>query len=61
MSLRATELAEVVEELSASLPGARVQKVFAPEPALCFLELRLRGMTALLCLCGARPVAHFYC
>jgi len=54
VSLRATELAQVVEELSASLPGARVQKVFAPEPALCFLELRLRGMTALLCLCVAR-------
>jgi len=54
VSLRATELAEVVEELSASLPGARVQRVFAPEPALCFLELRLRGATALLCLCVAR-------
>ncbi len=54
MSLRATELAEVVEELSARLPGAQVQRVFAPEPALCFLELRLRGITALLCLCAAR-------
>src|SRR5215831_6338356 len=44
----------VVEELSAKLPGARVQKAFVPEPALCFLELRLRGLTAPLCLCVGR-------
>ncbi len=58
MSLRARELAEVVEELSAKLPGARVQKAFAPEPGLCYLEVRLPGRTAMLCLCAVRERAR---
>lgn len=58
MSLRARELAEVVEELSASLSGAAVQKAFAPAPALCYLELRRPGRTVLLCVCAARGRAR---
>ncbi|HYR56458.1 MAG TPA: NFACT RNA binding domain-containing protein [Myxococcaceae bacterium] len=58
MSLRARELAEVVDELSASLPGSLVQKAFLPEPALCYLELRHRSRSVLLCLCVARDRAR---
>lgn len=48
MSLRSSELRQVVDELAAMLPGARVQKAFAPMPALCYLELRQPGRTVRL-------------
>jgi len=58
MSLRPRELAEVVDELSASLPGSMAQKAFLPEPALCYLELRHRSRSVLLCICVARERAR---
>jgi predicted ribosome quality control (RQC) complex YloA/Tae2 family protein len=58
MSLRPRELAEVVDELSASLPGSMVQKAFLPEPALCYLELRHRSRSVLLCICVGRERAR---
>src|SRR5262245_49955471 len=58
MSLRTRELSEVVDELSSSLPGALVQKVFAPAAGLCYLELRQRGRTVMLCLCAQRDRAR---
>jgi len=58
MSLRAQELAEVVDELSASLPRSLVQKAFVPELALCYLELRHRSRSVLLCLCVGRERAR---
>jgi predicted ribosome quality control (RQC) complex YloA/Tae2 family protein len=58
MSLRPRELAQVVDELSALLVGAHVQKVFAPAPGLCYLELRQRGRTSLLCICTQRDRAR---
>ncbi len=58
MSLRAAELTEVVDELSTSLVGAVLQRAFAPEPGLTYLELRYRGRTVLLCLSVARERAR---
>ncbi len=54
MSLSASELALVVNELNGSLGGAFVQKAHAPLPRLCYLELRQRGRTVTLCL-SAEP------
>ncbi len=54
MSLRPSELREVVEELSAQLASAIVQKAFSPWPRLVFLELRQVGRSTLLAL-SAEP------
>ena len=56
MSLRPSELAQIVEELDRALKFAVVQKVFAPSPQLWYLELRQPGRSTLLCL-SAEPGA----
>jgi len=50
MSLRPIELAQVCAELSERLRGAVAQRAYVPSPGLCFLELRVPGQSALLCL-----------
>ncbi|WPB78920.1 NFACT family protein [Archangium violaceum] len=52
MSLRSSELEQVVEEVSAQLAGAVVQKAWCPLPRLAYLELRVPGRSVLLCLCA---------
>ncbi len=50
MSLRPSELAQVVAELDEKLRGATVQRVHVPEAGLAYLELRLPGRSVLLCV-----------
>ncbi|OJT26892.1 hypothetical protein BO221_02450 [Archangium sp. Cb G35] len=52
MSLRSSELEQVVAEVSAQLAGAVVQKAWCPLPRLAYLELRVPGRSVLLCLCA---------
>ncbi|MCY1081642.1 NFACT RNA binding domain-containing protein [Archangium lansingense] len=52
MSLRSSELEQVVAEVSAQLSGAVVQKAWCPLPRLAYLELRVPGRSILLCLCA---------
>ena len=52
MSLRSSELEQVVEDVSARLVGAVVQKAWCPLPRLAYLELRVPGRSVLLCLCA---------
>jgi len=56
MSLRSSELTQIVEELDRALRSAVVQKVFAPSPQLWYIELRQPGHSTLLCL-SAEPGA----
>ncbi|MFY0528720.1 NFACT RNA binding domain-containing protein [Archangium gephyra] len=52
MSLRSSELEQVVAEVSAQLAGAVVQKAWCPLQRLAYLELRVPGRSVLLCLCA---------
>lgn len=52
MSLRPSEIAQVVAELDAGLRGAILQKASMPSNTLAFLELRQPGRSTLLCLCA---------
>jgi predicted ribosome quality control (RQC) complex YloA/Tae2 family protein len=52
MSLRPTELEQVVAEVGSRLAGAVVQKAWCPLPRLSYLELRVPGRSFLLCLCA---------
>jgi predicted ribosome quality control (RQC) complex YloA/Tae2 family protein len=56
MSLHASELAQVVDELNVALRSAVVQRAFAPLPQLWYLQLRQPGRSVLLCL-SAEPGA----
>ena len=58
MALRSSELEQVVEELSARLVGAVVQKAWCPLPRLAYLELRIPGRSVLLCLCAEGELAR---
>jgi len=58
MSLRPSELKQVVDELDAGLRSTRVQKAFAPLAALCYLELRQPGRSALLVACAQPQLAR---
>lgn len=58
MSLRSSELKQVVDELDTALRSARVQKVFAPLAALCYLELRQPGRSVLLVACAQPQLAR---
>ena len=48
MSLSIVELARVIGELAAALPGARVQKLYVPAAGTALLELRHPGRSMLL-------------
>ncbi|MFT3839488.1 MAG: NFACT RNA binding domain-containing protein [Myxococcaceae bacterium] len=52
MTLRKTELEQVVAELWPALEGAVVQHVFAHRPGRAYLELRLPGKSVMLHLCA---------
>jgi len=52
MSLRPSELEQVVPEVAARLGGAVVQKAWCPLPRLAYLEVRVPGRSLLLCLCA---------
>jgi len=52
VSLRSSELEQVVAEVSAQLAGAVVQKAWCPLQRLAYLELRVPGRSVLLCLCA---------
>ncbi|QSQ13066.1 NFACT RNA binding domain-containing protein [Myxococcus landrumensis] len=52
MSLRPSELEQVVAEVGSKLTGAVAQKAWCPLPRLCYLELRVPGRSILLCLCA---------
>ncbi|WP_224248845.1 NFACT RNA binding domain-containing protein [Hyalangium gracile] len=52
MSLRPTELEQVVAEVGSRLAGAVVQKAWCPLPRLAYLELRVPGRSFFLCLCA---------
>jgi predicted ribosome quality control (RQC) complex YloA/Tae2 family protein len=52
VSLRSSELEQVVAEVSAQLAGAVVQKAWCPLARLAYLELRVPGRSVLLCLCA---------
>jgi|SRR5215217_3009392 len=52
MSLRPSELEQVVAEVGAKLTGAVAQKAWCPLPRLAYLELRVPGRSFLLCLCA---------
>lgn len=54
MSLRPSEIAQVVEELDAGLRGAVLQKASMPSSQLAYLELRQPGRSTLLCLCAQK-------
>lgn len=58
MSLRPTELEQVVAEVGARLAGAVLQKAWCPLPRLAYLELRLPGRSFLLCLCAEGDLAR---
>ncbi|HYO55435.1 NFACT family protein [Archangium sp.] len=58
MSLRPSELEQVVAEVSARLGGAVVQKAWCPLPRLAYLELRVPGRSVLLCLCAEGELAR---
>ena len=58
MSLRASELSEVVAELAERLVGGVMQKAFCPLPRLAYLELRVPGRSHLLCLCAEADLAR---
>lgn len=58
MSLRPSELAQVVQELSLYLTGAVVQKVHSPSSKRCYLELRQVGSSTLLALCTEAEVGR---
>jgi predicted ribosome quality control (RQC) complex YloA/Tae2 family protein len=54
MSLRPSEIAQVVAELDEGLRGAVLQKASMPSSQLAYLELRQPGRSTLLCLCAQR-------
>lgn len=54
MTLKATEIAAVVQEIAGALAGGWVQKVFQPLPDLLLLEIRVPGQTHRL-LCSVNP------
>jgi predicted ribosome quality control (RQC) complex YloA/Tae2 family protein len=58
MSLRPSELEQVVTEVAARLAGAVVQKAWCPLPRLAYLELRVPGRSFLLCLCAEGELAR---
>lgn len=58
MSLRPSELEQVVTEVAARLTGAVVQKAWCPLPRLAYLELRVPGRSVLLCLCAEGELAR---
>ncbi|MFO0730803.1 MAG: NFACT family protein [Nitrospiraceae bacterium] len=54
MTLNATEIAAVVQELAEALAGGWIQKVFQPLPDLLVLEVRVPGRTHRV-LCSVNP------
>ncbi|MDY7232620.1 NFACT RNA binding domain-containing protein [Hyalangium rubrum] len=52
MSLRPTELEQVVVEVGERLKGAVVQKAWCPLPRLAYVEMRIPGRSFFLCLCA---------
>ncbi len=58
MSLRPTELKQVVEEVGSRLAGAVAQKAWCPLPRLAYVELRVPGRSFLLCLCAEGDLAR---
>lgn len=54
MSLKPSEIAQVVEELDEGLRGAVLQKASMPSARLAYLELRQPGRSTLLCLCAEK-------
>ena len=58
MSLRPSELEQVVAEVGSRLAGAVVQKAWCPLPRLAYLEMRVPGRSFLLCLCAEGELAR---
>ncbi|HVG62150.1 MAG TPA: NFACT RNA binding domain-containing protein [Hyalangium sp.] len=58
MSLRPTELEQVVVEVGSRLVGTVVQKAWCPLPRLAYLEMRMPGRSFLLCLCAEGELAR---
>ncbi len=58
MTLRASELAQVVDELWPALKGAVVQHAFSHRPGRAWLELRLPGRSLTLHLCAEQGLGR---
>jgi predicted ribosome quality control (RQC) complex YloA/Tae2 family protein len=58
MSLRPSELEQVVAEVGVRLAGAVVQKAWCPLPRLAYLEMRVPGRSFQLCLCAEGELAR---
>lgn len=58
MTLRASELAQVVDELWPALKGAVVQHAFSHRPGRAWLELRLPGKSLTLHLCAEQGLGR---
>ncbi len=58
MSLRPSELEQVVAEVGSRLAGAVAQKAWCPLPRLAYLEMRVPGRSFLLCLCAEGELAR---